>query len=461
MGLAVAVALPLAAADARAESLDAALAKTYLGNPTLNAARAGQRATDEQVPQALSGWRPTVTVTGTIGHDWTDTTSYKIDDDGNPLTPKRTVTTTTSTDPGSVTISLAQPLFRGFATVEGTRSAESTVLAGQQNLLATEQSVLFSAVQAYMDVYARRQLVALQQENVKVLEAQLDAANERFKVGEITRTDVAQAQASLSLARGDLASARANLAAAMASYIQVVGGDPGKLAYPRIPKLPANVEAAIAIAEETNPSILAAAFVEDASVHRIGVARAPLLPQLAFQADASMKDDLGAVGGHTEEAAVAGVLTIPLYEAGAVYSRVREAKQLASQRRIEVIEMARAVRQAVAASWSLLSASRQLIAAAADQVKAAKLALDGVRQEFAAGTRTTLDVLDAQAVVVSARTNLVNAQRNQVIAAYQLLSAIGHLTARDLGLDVPYYDAEENYRRVRNKLIGTDANTVE
>jgi outer membrane protein len=336
------------------------------------------------------------------------------------------------------------------------------VRAGQQNLLATEQNVLFDAVQAYMDVYSARQLVTLEQENVGVLQGQLRASNERFKVGEITRTDVAQSQASLGQARATLADQRARLAAAVATYVQVIGHSPGKLKYPRIPKLPRSLEAAFAKAGEINPDILAAAFVEDAAFHNIGVQRAPLLPELSMRAEATVSDELhGNNGNRTESASVGGFLTVPIYEAGLVYSRVREAKQLASQRRIQIIEVARSVRQAVAAAWNAYAAYNQIISAARQQVSAARLALEGVRQEYSAGTRTTLDILNAQAAVVTARTTSVNAERNRVVAAYQLVAAVGQLTAIDLRLGVPYYDIEENYRRVRNKWIGTDVQTVD
>ena len=454
--------LLMQAAVTRADTLPEALALTYLNNPTLNAARAGQRATDEQVPQALSGWRPTITVNGDIQEvEGTSTTTSE----GSPIGPAMGPTSirrSLDRRPGSLTITLSQPIFRGFGTIEGTRAAEATVKAGQQNLLATEQDVLFSAVQAYMDVYSGRQLVALQQENVTVLRGQLSASNERFEVGEITRTDVAQSRASLSQSQATLADQQAILGEAVARYVQIVGRAPGKLKYPSIQGLPSSLEGALAIAGETNPEILAAAFVEDAAFHNIGVQLAPLLPELSVRAEGNVNEDFkGRNGDKSESAAVGGFLTVPLYEAGLVYSRVREAKQLASQRRIQIIEVARSVRQAVAAAWSAYVSFRQIISAAKQAVSAARLALEGIRQEFSAGTRTTLDILDAQAVVVTARTTQVNAERNRVVAAYQLIAAIGRLTARDLRLNVPYYDVEENYRAVRNKWIGTGVETVE
>jgi outer membrane protein len=430
-------------AVAKADSLYGAMEKAYTTNPTLNGARAGQRATDEKVPQALSGWRPTVTVDAELGHQ--------------ALTAGKT----TIEDYGRLSITLRQPLFNGFQTVEGTKAAEARVEAGRQNLLQTEQNVLFNVVQAYMNVYADRQLVGLQKQNVTVLQGQLRAANERFNVGEITRTDVAQARASLAQAQANLSNAQGTLAGDEARYLQIVGNDPGKLSYPRIVRLPASLKSALAAAGETNPLILANAFVEVAAGHDIEVVRGQLLPSAYLQAEAYTSRNAQSSLPARQGGSITANLSIPLYEAGEVYSRVRQAKQLASQQRIAVVEVARQVRQAVAAAWNAYVALGDIIRAAKSQVSASQLALDGVQQEYQAGTRTTLDVLNAQAAVVSAKTTLVNAEKNRVIAAYQLLGSIGHLTAKDLGLNVAIYDPAENYNRVRNKWIGTGVETVE
>lgn len=445
-GIALAVALSTAAllpAAAEADTLFGAMEKAYTTNPTLNGARAGQRATDEQVPQALSGWRPTVTLNGQVGHT---TTQQNI---------------TVMQDSAQLSITLQQPLFNGFKTVEGTKAAEARVEAGRQNLLQTEQSVLFNVVQAYMNVYADRQLVGLQRQNVGVLKAQLRAANERFNVGEITRTDVSQARASLAQAQANLSNAEGKLAGDVAKYLQIVGNEPGKLSYPKIARLPKSLKNALAAAGETNPLILANAFVEVAAGHDIEVARGNLLPNAYLQAQGFTSRNLQNSVKAQQGFSVTANLSIPLYEAGQVYSSIRRAKQLASQQRIAVIEVARQVRQAVAASWSAYVALGDIITAAKSQVSASQLALDGVQQEYQAGTRTTLDVLNAQAAVVSAKTTLVTAERDRVVAAYQLMGSIGQLTARDMGLNVTIYDPAENYNRVRNKWIGTGVETIE
>lgn len=438
-------ALAFGAGQVSAETLIEAMVSAYSSNPTLQAERARQRGTDELVPQALSGWRPTVNTEGSIAQVWSDSNNGPA----------------TENDPKSVAIGLSQPIFRGFKTINGTKAAEANVEAGKQSLLAIEQDILFQAIQAYMNVIRDRQIVGLRQQNVGVLQKQLTAADERFKVGEITRTDVAQSRASLSGAQSNVASAKATLAASVANYINVIGHQPGSLKYPRLAKLPKTLEQAQAAAAEINPNILAAAYVEEASTFNIEVIKGDLLPAASLDASASFNDDPSVGTSRSESARIEGVLTIPLYEAGRVYSSVREAKHVASQRRLEVIQAGRSVRESVSISWNNLAAAREIIRSAKSQVSAAALALDGVRQEYLVGSRTTLDVLDAETDVVSARIALVSAERDQIVAAYQILGSIGRLTARDLALPVEYYDADENYLNVRNKWFGTGADTIE
>jgi outer membrane protein len=430
---------------ALAETLSEALAAAYSGNPTLRAERARQRGTDEQVPQALSGWRPTVTAQGAATQSWSDSNVVKK-------------SRHTSED---VSITLSQPIFRGFKTVNGTLKAEANVEAGRQDLLSVEQDVLFQGVQAYMNVIRDRQIVGLRKQNVGVLGQEFKAANERFKVGEITRTDVAQSRARVAQSQAAVASAVATLASSVAAYEKIIGHKPGSLNYPHIARLPRSLEAAQAAALEVNPSILAAASVEEASQYNVEVVKGDLLPELGVSASAGLSGSpqKGVKRSNSEQ--IEGVLSVPLYEAGLVYSLVRQSKQIASQRRIEVIQAARAVREGVSNAWNFLEAARQSIQANRSQVSANQLALDGVRQEYLVGSRTTLDVLNAQSDVVSARIALVSAERDQVVYSYQILGSIGKLTARDINLSVEYYDAEENYQAVRGKWFGTGAETVE
>jgi len=453
--LSVTAALLTMPGHATAETLNEALASAYSGNPTLRSERARQRATDEIVPQALSGWRPTVTAQASAGIENTDTDEFV----GSVFSPASNDPQTTF--PGQYEITLVQPIFNGFGTRFAVKSGEANVEAGRQNLLAVEQDVLFQATQAFMNVIRDRQILNLRQRNVEVLRQQLNAAQERFNVGEVTRTDVAQARARLALSHSDVASAKSNLAASIANYVRVVGHSPGSLKYPKLAKLPSSIDTAVATAERINPNVLAAAFVAEAARNDIGVAKADLLPDLSVQATMSRQYPDLAEQPSEETYSVFGVLTIPLYESGRVYSAVRQAKQIASQRRVQIIEIQRAVRETVVVAWNALDAARQIIVSAKSQVSASELALEGVKQEYLVGSRTTLDVLDAEAELLLARENLVIAERDQVVAAYQLIASTGSLTAHDLGLGVELYDPIENYRKVRNKWGGTKVETVD
>lgn len=458
-GVAMTVAAAMQTASASADTLFGAMEKAYITNPTLNAARAGQRATDELVPQALSGWRPTIGVQAEIDRTRTTKEGVPVFTETGPGVDSVAINNATG---GDVTIQLAQPLFRGFGTVNQTKSAEARVDAGKQGLLGTEQQVLFDVVQAYMDVYAGRQFVMLRRQDVAALQAQVKAARDRFAVGEITRTDVAQAEARLAEAQTFLVNSQTELARAVATYVQVVGNEPGKLTYPKVVNIPKSLKAALDVAGEINPQLLAQAFVEVAANSDIGVAFSNLLPSADLVATASGSDpDFSKSKDRSSVMQLSAQLSIPLYESGFVYSQVRQAKQLASQSRIQVIEVARSVRQAVASSWNAYVGLAQIIKNTRTQVSAAQLALTGVQQEYQAGTRTTLDVLDAQRDLVQAQILQVTAERNRVVSGYQLLAAIGHLTAEEVGLKVPLYDPDENYARVRNKWIGTDVKTVE
>ncbi|PZF76829.1 hypothetical protein DK847_10180 [Aestuariivirga litoralis] len=456
-GVAISAAVAMLGAPANADTLFGAMEKAYVTNPTLNAARAGQRATDELVPQALSGWRPTVGVQAEVDRTRTSAQDVLI-----PTTGDIDSLAVNNATGGSVSIQLAQPLFRGFGTVNSTKAAEARVDAGKQNLLGTEQQVLFDVVQAYMDVYAGRQFVMLRRQDVAALQAQVKAARDRFAVGEITRTDVAQAQARLAEAQTFLVNSQTELARAVASYVQLIGNEPGKLSYPKVVNVPKSLKSALDTAGEINPQLLAQAFVESARNSDIKVAFSNLLPSADLVVSGSAaNDDFSISRNETSVAQLSAQLSIPLYEGGLVYSQVRQAKQLASQSRIQVIEVARAVRQAVASSWNAYVGLAQIIKNTRTQVSAAQLALQGVQAEYQAGTRTTLDVLDAQRDLVQAQVLQVTAERNRVVTGYQLLAAIGHLTAEEVGLKVPIYDPDANYQRVRNKWIGTDVKTVE
>lgn len=437
------------------------MAAAYLGNPVLQGERARQRATDEQVPQALSGWRPTVILSGDGGYEW-GRRRVKT-----PLPPPRfgeEITDVSSDDhtPARFAIGLSQPIFRGFRTISETERAEANVAAGQQDLLAIEQQVLLDVTAAYMDVLRAREIVALRQRSATALGEQLRGADARFSVGEITRTDVEQARARLSRAEADQAVARANLAAAAAAYVQVVGHEPGTLRYPDLGKLiPASLEQALAMANELNPLLLAAAFNAEAARHQIDFVQAGLLPTVSLEAEFSASHEPQPRVLSSQEGSVLGVLQVPLYEAGLISSQVREAKQLASQRRLQIIEAGRAVRESVVRTWNIFVSSAQTIASLQAQVTANELALEGVNQEALVGTRTTLDVLDAEQELVQSQVALANARRDRVVAAFQLIATTGRLTAPYLGLAVPYYDPDGHYLKTRYRAYGVTTETVD
>ncbi len=433
--------------SAEAESLRRALARAYLKNPQLGAERARQRATDEQVPQALSGWRPTVTANGDYG--------YLRD---KVIT--RTSRSENGRQPRGYSITLNQPVFEGMRTYFGTLQAEANVKAGRQTLLNVQQTVLLDGVTSYMNVIRDRTIVSLRRKNVAVLKEQLRASQARFNVGEITRTDVAQARARLSQSQSNLAVAKSNLAASAAFYVRVFGVKPRKLYYPKrtLARLPKSLKAAVRVAEEQNPTVLAASFTEIAARFAIKVARGNLLPTLSLQAQYSRRERDSTTLFKNEQGTVVGSLTVPLYQAGTVYSQIRQAKQTANQRRLQILDARRQVRQNVVTSWNNIIAAHEAIRAAREQVSANELAFSGVKQEALVGSRTTLDVLDAEQELVDSRVSLVQAQRELIVARYQLLASIGRLTANDLNLGINRYDPKANYLRVRDKLFGGDIN---
>ena len=442
--------LMLAPASVKAETLAQALASAYRNNPSLQAERARQRATDEQVPQALSGWRPTITLNGDAGLEHNRS-------DGDGITVRKG-----NLEPRGLSIELNQPIFRGFRTINETKQAEANVQAGRQNLLAVEQQVLFDAASAFLNVVRDRRIVNLREKNVTFLREQLRAAQARFNVGEITRTDVAQSRARLSLSISNLSVARSNLRTSAANYVRFIGHEPRKLTRVKILRpLPKRLQQAVATSERVNPNILAALHLEDASEYNVKAVKGNLLPTVSLQARYQYREDTGTTIDRNEAASVVGAINVPLYQAGRVYSQVREAKQLSSQRRLQTLDVRRQVREGVVSAWHALIAARQTIKSFTDQVNANRFALEGVRQEALVGSRTTLDVLDAEQELVDSQVNLANAQRDAVVAAYRLLGSIGKLTAHDLRLTRNIYDPEEHYDDTRDRLFGTNTDTID
>ncbi|CAH1661196.1 TolC family outer membrane protein [Chelatococcus asaccharovorans] len=438
---------------ASAETLASALAQAYVNNSGLNAERAGLKAIDEGVPQALAGYRPTVA----------GSASYGI----NPFTYEEAATrsngrvvegsTTRSTFyPGSIGIEVQQKLFDGGRTLNSVRAAESQVMGGRATLLNTEQSTLYNAATAYMDVLRDTAALNLQHSNVEVLEEQLRQTQDRFRAGEVTQTDVAQAEASLASGRGSESSAVATLKSSVATYQRVIGHLPQRLApgAPAIPLLPKSREAAIATALASHPAIRANLHAVDTAELQVKVKTGKLAPSIAASASASViwDDDYRKDKTIAAEAALAA--SIPIYEGGLFYSQVRQAKENVTSAH-DNLEITRAqIRQQVEAAWADMESSREQIAARLTAVSANEIALAGVREEAKVGQRTTLDILNQQQALLNARVNLVSAQRDFIVATYAALSASGKLTAQHLSLKVPRYDPTRHYRQVRDAWGG-------
>lgn len=440
--LVLGLAMPMV--QAHAETLAGAMAKAYNNNSTLNSARAGVRVRDEDVPIAKSGMRPFIGAQGTLDYAYSNQSGTRL---------------TT----GSFGVQIQQRLFDGFQTRNNTLTAEARVRAAFESLRNTEEDTLFNAASAYMDVIMFRQIAALRQQNLQFLEEQVRAARSRFEVGEGTRTDVAQAEASRATAVAQLANAQAEALRSAGTYHQIIGEEPGKLAMPGPAKgLPKGVESAIVIADAEHPAILATKYAVDAAGFAVKSAEGALLPQLSANAgwQRQARNSSPGVGGFfnndgTFDSVSTGLsLTVPIYQGGEVAARVRQSKESLGQARIEVDVTRDQVRQAVVAAWSQHQAAIENVSANREAVSAAQLALSGVIEERKVGQRTTLDVLDAQADVISAQINLVLAEREVVVASYAILSAIGHLTAPRLGLAVAEYRPEEHYYAVRNKWFG-------
>jgi outer membrane protein len=518
----------LAATPSAAETLESALAKAYQGNPTLNASRAGVRATDENVAIAQSGYRPQVNLGAQIGVQYlqtrssttaaaaagststgtstagggtslggtgatgiggtttgtgtaTGTTGVGTGGIGTgssgvagtssasgagatsntaeiasaqTITSKRTVRTTYLPSTASLTVS--QTLFNGFQTDNLTRRAESTVYSQRETLRYTELTVLYNAVQAYMNVLSNTATLELNRNNVEVLEEQLRQTRDRFNVGEVTRTDVAQAEARLAGARSQVSAAESALRTSIGIYRQNIGVEPRQLApgRPLDRFVPPNLDAAIAIGLREHPQIVSAIHAVDAAEAQVKVLEGQLAPQVSLQGSLSQVYDQTGPNQSFFVGFVGGRLNIPIYEGGQTYAQIRQAKETVGQTRIQVDQVRDQVRAQIVDFWGRLEAAKAQVIAAQAQVQANEVALNGVREEARVGQRTTLDVLNAQQELLNSRVNLIVAQRDRVIFSYGVVQAIGELTARFTALPVEYYSAKVHYDQVKDLWFG-------
>jgi len=441
-----------ALSPACADTLESALIQAYQNNPSLNSQRAAVRATDEFVPQALSGYRPKVTVNGSAGDLYQDSTTKVT----TPGAPSPYVHLNGNISPINYGFTATQTLFNGFQTANRTRQAESQVFAARETLRTTEQSVLLNAATAYMNLLRDTAIFDLQRRNVEVLQEQLRQTRDRFNVGEVTRTDVAQSESRLAAGRSAVLTAEANYKTSAAIYRQVIGKEPQNLtaATPVDRFSPRTQFEAVGAGNAQHPTVLTAQYNVDNALLQVKVAEGALYPNVSLQGSVQKNLMSSITGIQTFNAQVLGVVTMPLYQGGAEYSAIRQAKETLGQRRIDLDTARDQVRQTVVQSWGQLDAAKANIEATQAQVQAAEIALNGVREEARVGQRTTLDVLNAQQELVNARVALVSAQRDRVVASYTLLASVGRLSPGILGLSVPVYDAQVHYHQIRDAWAG-------
>ncbi len=422
-----------------------AMGEAYEHNPTLQGQRAYLRSVDENVAIAKSGYRPNVALKG----GYSDTHAHNDVVPANDGYQK------------SVSAVLSQPIFNGFSTRNSVKAADNTVKAEQSNLSTVEQQVLLSAGTAYLDVLRDESIVNLQKNNEKLLKKRLDETIERFNVGEVTRTDVSQAEARHSAAISDRIAAEGNLAASRATYIQIIGNVPEDLVEPtELAKMfPSSMPEALNYAKEHNYAMKAAKSNLEAQRYNVAANNGALLPQVSFDAVAARGKS---ESRHTKDPETNsfqwGVnMNVPLYSGGETRARIRQSKYRKWQAQEAFLEAERAMKSTVTSSWEYMKASESRTKSVKDQVKAYAIALDGVQQEEALGNRTVLDVLNAYQSLLNANVSEVQARRDYYVSGMQLLLSMGKLTAKNLGLDVEFYDAEKHSQKTRGKWLSLSA----
>jgi outer membrane protein len=437
---------------ALADTIEAALVRAYQNNPQLNSQRAQVRFTDENVPQALSGYRPKVSITGSAGYQYTDTNSTT---GGSPTAIVRTEIHGAN-PPRSIGATVTQTLFNGQQTANKTRAAESQVSGAREALRVLDQTVLLSAATIYMDFLRDSAIVEVQQSNVRVLEQTLKQTKDRFNVGEVTRTDVAQSEAQLAAGKTQLLTADANLVTTRSNFRRIIGNEPAGLA-PGSPVdrfLPATLPSAVELGLIENPNVTAAMFGVDVNFLQVKVNEGALLPTVSLQAAVQQSYESTMTLYRSFGASAIAQVTVPVYQGGAEYSLIRQSKETLAQQRLFLEQTRDATRANVVTAWGQLVAGKAQVTSAQSQVTASEIALNGVREEAKAGQRTTLDVLNAQQALVNARVALVTAQHDRVVASYSVLNAVGRLSPQVLNLPTETYDPSVHYHQVRDSWIG-------
>jgi outer membrane protein len=436
---------------AAADTIEQVLSYAYQNNPQLNAQRANQRGVDENVPQALSGYRPKVSATVSGGAQYTDSTAT------NTFLGVTTQTRTKATQyPYTLGATAVQTLYNGNQTANKTRAAESQVLAGREALRVLEEQVLLSAATAYMDVLRDFAVVEVQRNNVRVLEETLHQTNERYDAREVTKTDVAQAQGQLAAARFALQASESQLATSRSTYRRIIGIEANSLkpAAPVDRLAPGSLAAAVERGLTENPNVTAAMHGVDVAYLAVKINEGALFPVVTVQANAQKQ--YAPQPGITNQttASVIGQVTIPIFQGGAEYSLIRQSQDTVAQQRFTLDQVRDQTRAGVVQAWSQLGAAKIQVEQAQAQITASEEALNGIREEARNGTRTTFDVLTAQQNLINARVSLLTSQHDRVVASYSLVSSVGALSPQALVLNTPVYDPTVHYDQVRDAWVG-------
>jgi outer membrane protein len=437
---------------ALAETMESALVRAYRDNPQLNAQRASVRSTDENVPQALSGYRPKVNLTASVGYQYTDTLTTAGGDETHLVRSE-----VHGTDPPrAVGLTVNQTLFNGNQTANKTRAAESQVSGAREALRVLEQTVLLNAATIYMDYLRDSAIVEVQKSNVRVLEETLKQTRDRFNVGEVTRTDVAQSEAQLAAGKTQELTAESNLVTTRSNYRRIIGVEPSNLA-PGSPVdrfLPKTLPAAVELSLVENPNVTAAMFGIDVNFLQVKINEGALLPTVSLQASVQQAYEQQMTIQRSFGASAVVQASVPIYQGGVEYSMIRQSKENLAQQRLNLDMTRDQTRANTVTQWGALQAGKAQVASAQAQVTASEVALNGVREEAKAGQRTTLDVLNAQQTLVNARVALVTAQHDRVVDSYQVLSAVGRLSPQVLNLKTETYDPSVHYQQVRDSWFG-------
>ncbi len=435
-----------------ADTIEAALVRAYQTNPQLNSQRAQVRVTDENVPQALSGYRPRLSVSANVGYQYTDTLNAFV----SPGTSPQKIDVHGTDPPRSVGATLSQTLYNGNRTANQTRAAESQVSGAREGLRILDQQILGAAAGIYMDYLRDSAIVEVQKSNVRVLEQTLKQTRDRFNVGEVTRTDVAQSEAQLAAGQTQLLAAEATLTTTRANFRRIIGNEPANLA-PGSPVdrfLPATLASAVELSLIENPNVTAAMYGIDVQFLQVKVNEGALLPVVTFQATVQQAYEQNPSIPRTFQALAQAAVTVPIYNGGGEYSLIRQSKETLAQQRLFLEQTRDQTRANTVTAWGQLVASKAQVVSAQSQVTASEIALNGVREEAKAGQRTTLDVLNAQQALVNARVALVQAQHDRVVASYGVLAAVGRLSPQVLGLNTTVYDPSVHYHQVRDSWAG-------